>query len=61
MWKISKSSRLRRREKNITARAAIDIGNTTEETMNFNETYLVPLEITNLLKIQKKSEFNWIS
>ena len=29
---------------NVTARAAIDIGNTTEETVNVNETYPVPVE-----------------
>ena len=31
--------------RNVTARAAIDIRNTTEETVNVNETNYVPLEI----------------
>ena len=31
---------------NVTARAAIDIGNTTEETVNVNETNPVPVEET---------------
>ena len=35
---ISKPSRQRRTERNVTARAAIDIGITTEETVNVNET-----------------------
>ena len=35
-----------RREMNVTARTAIDIGNTTEETVNINETNPVPLEET---------------
>ena len=43
---ISKPSRLRRRERNITARAAIDIGNTSEETVNINKTNPVPVEET---------------
>ena len=43
---ISKPSQLRRRERNVTARAAIDIGYTTEETVNVNETNLVPVEET---------------
>ena len=43
---ISKPSRLRRRERNVTARAAIDIGNTTEETVNVNEINPVPVEET---------------
>ena len=43
---ISKPSRLRRREGNIVARAAINIGNTTEETVNFNEINPVPVEKT---------------
>ena len=34
------------RERNVTARAAIYIGNTTEETVNVNETNHVPLEET---------------
>ena len=55
MWKIfkrhgcqptpkSKPSELRRRERNVTARAAIDIGNTTEETVNVKETNPMPVE-----------------
>ena len=43
---ISKSSRLRRRERNVPARADIDIGNITEETVNVNETNPVPVEET---------------
>ena len=43
---ISKPSRLRRREWNVTARATIDIGNTTEETVNVNENNPVPVEET---------------
>ena len=43
---ISKPIRLRRRERNVMARAAIDIGNTTEETVNVNETNPVPVEET---------------
>ena len=31
---------------NVTARTAIDIGNTTEETVNVNETNPVPVEET---------------
>ena len=31
---------------NVTARSAIDIGNTTEETVNVNETNAVPVEET---------------
>ena len=42
---ISQPSRLRR-ERNVTARAAIDIGNTTEETVNVNETNPVPVKET---------------
>ena len=37
---------LRRRERNFTARAAIDISNTTEETVNVNETNYVPVKET---------------
>ena len=37
---------MRRRERIVTARAANDIGNTTEETVNVNETNLVPVEET---------------
>ena len=43
---ISNPSRLRRRERNVTARAAIDVGNTTEETVNVNETNPVLVEKT---------------
>ena len=41
---ISKPTRLRRRQRNITGRAAIDIVNKTEETVNVNETNPVPVE-----------------
>ena len=59
---ISKPSRLRRRERNVTARAVIDIGNTTEETVNVNEINPVPVEETEPAKITEKiSEFNWTS
>ena len=34
------------RERNVPARADIDIGNPTEETVNVNETNNVPLEET---------------
>ena len=34
------------REMNVAARTAIDIGNTTEETINVNETNPVPVEET---------------
>jgi hypothetical protein len=43
---LSNPSRLKRRERNIMARAAIDIGNTTEETVNVNETNPLPVEET---------------
>ena len=43
---ISKPSRLRRTERNVTARAAIDIGNITVQTVNVNETNPVPVEET---------------
>ena len=43
---ISKASRLRRTKRNLIARAAIDMGNTTEETVNVNETNPVPVEET---------------
>ena len=43
---ISKPSRLRRRERNVTARAAIDVGNTTEETVNGNANNLVQVKET---------------
>ena len=51
---ISKPSRLRRRERNVMARAAIDIGNTTEETVNVNETNPVQVEETEPTETQKK-------
>ena len=50
---ISKPSRLRRRELNFTARTAIDIGNTTEETVNVNETYYVPVEAEHAKNLEK--------
>ena len=43
---ISKARRLRRRQRNVTATAAIDIINTTEETVDVNETNPVPVEET---------------
>ena len=43
---IYKPSRLRRRKRNVTARAAIDVGNTTEETVNVNENNPVLVEET---------------
>ena len=43
---ISKPSRLRTNERNVTARAAIDIGSTTEETVNIDETNPVQVEGT---------------
>ena len=43
---ISKPRKLRRRERTVAAKAAIDIGNTTEETVNVNETNPVPVENT---------------
>ena len=58
---ISKPSRLRRRERNVTAIAAIDIGYTTKETVNVNETNPVPVEETEAAKNTEKREFNWIS
>ena len=39
-------SRLRRRERTVTARATIDIGSATEETVNVNETNPVAVEET---------------
>ena len=50
---MSKPSRLRRRKRNVTAKAAIDVGNATKETVNVNENNPVPVEKMNLLKIQK--------
>ena len=43
---IFKPSRLRRRKKNITASATIDISKTIEETVNVNETNPMPVEET---------------
>ena len=43
---ISKPSRLRRRERNVMARVAINIGNTTKETVDVNEINPVPVEET---------------
>jgi len=39
---------------NVTARAAIDIGNTTEETVNVNETNPVPVEETEPVENREK-------
>ena len=46
---------------NVTARVAIDISNTTEETVNVNVTNPVPVEDTEPAEIAEKSEFNRIS
>ena len=43
---IYKPSRLRRRERNVKARAAIDIGNKPEEMVNVHETNPLPVEET---------------
>jgi hypothetical protein len=43
------------------ARSAIDIGNTTEETVNVNETSPVPVAETEPSVNTEKSEFNRIS
>ena len=43
------------------ARAAINNGNTTEETVNVDEINPMPVEETEPAEIQKKSEFNQIS
>ena len=51
---ISKPIRLMRRERNVVARAAINIGNTAEETVNVNETNPVPVEETKPAKHTKK-------
>ncbi len=40
------------------ARSAFDIGNTTEETINVNETNAVPVEETEPAENTEKSEFN---
>ena len=37
---------MRRRERNVTAIAAIDVGNTTKETVNVNDNNPVPIEKT---------------
>ena len=52
---ISKPSRLKRREKKVTARAAIAIGETTEETLNVNDTNPVPVEETEPAKNTEKT------
>ena len=43
---ISKPIRLRRRERNVVARDAINVGDTIEETVNVGEMNPVPLEET---------------
>jgi hypothetical protein len=60
---ISKPSRLRRREMNVTARIAIDIGNTiAKKAVNVNETNPVPVEETESAENKEKlSEFIQIS
>ena len=57
---ISKPSRLRRRERNVTARVAIDICNTTKETVNVNETNPVPMDETEPAENTEKKLFNSI-
>ena len=42
-------------EKNVMARAAIDVGNTTEEIVNSNETNPEPVEETEPAKIQQNN------
>ena len=51
---IFKPSRLRRRKRNVRARAAYDMGNTTEETVNVKETNPVPVEETEPYKDTEK-------
>ena len=58
---ISKPSRLRRRERNVAARAAIDVGNTTEEIVNVSQDIPVPVEETEPAENAELSEFNHIS
>ena len=59
---ISHPNRLRRRERNVTAKAAIDIGNKTEETVNVIETNAVPVEETDPAEnTEEKNKFNQIS
>ena len=53
---ISKPSRLRRREKNVMARAAFNIGNTTEDTVSVNEINPVPLEEAEHVKNTEKNK-----
>ena len=53
---VSKPSRLRRREIIVMARSAIDIGNTTEETVNVNETNAVPVEESELAENTEKKK-----
>ena len=43
------------------ARAAIDVGNTTEETVNVNENNPLSVEETEPAENTEKSEFNRIS
>ena len=43
---MSNPSRLRRRKRNVTTRATIDMGNTTEKIVNVNEDNPVPVEET---------------
>ena len=58
---VSKPSRLRRRERNVMAIAAINIGNTTDETVNVDENNPVPVEETEPAENTEKSQFNGIS
>ena len=58
---ISNPSMLRRRERNVTARAAIGFGNITEETVNINKTNPVPVEETDSAENTDKREINRIS
>ena len=51
---IFKPNRLRRRGRNVMAKAAINIGNTTEETVNGDETNPVPVEETEPAENTKK-------
>ena len=48
------SSRLRRRERNVIARAAFNIGNITEETVSVNEINPVPVEEAEHVENTKK-------
>ena len=55
------SSRLRGRERRAAARAAIEIGDTTEETVNVNETTPEPVEETEPAEMLKMLKIlrNW--